>query len=52
MFPAAGGTFIRLGLADWLYASELAGAVIMFVGFWLATLPQPVERAARAAARA
>jgi hypothetical protein len=52
MFPASAGALSRLGLADWLYASELAGAVLMFIGFWLATQPQPAEREARAAARA
>ncbi len=44
LFPAGAGTLIRLGLADWLYLSELLGAVLMFAGFWLATQPQPVEQ--------
>jgi hypothetical protein len=44
--PALGGTFLRLGLADWLYVSELAGAAIMFVGFLQATAPQAVPAAA------
>lgn len=49
LFPASAGTLIRLGLGDWLYASELAGAALMFLGFYLATQPQPSERqAARA----
>jgi hypothetical protein len=52
LFPASAGTFIRLGLGDWLYASELLGAVLMFLGFWLATQPQPVDQRAHAAARA
>jgi hypothetical protein len=52
LFPAGAGTLIRLGLGDWLYASELLGAVLMFLGFWLATQPQPAERPARVAARA
>jgi hypothetical protein len=55
MFPASAGTFIRLGWGDWLYASELAGAALMFLGFYLATQPQPVDRPAPdapAAARA
>ncbi len=54
MFPASAGTLIKLGLGDWLYASELAGAALMFLGFWLAThQPQPAEeREAPAAARA
>lgn len=45
MMPAMGGTFIRAGLPDWLYLSELLGAIIMYAGFMLAsskkTLPQP-----------
>jgi hypothetical protein len=52
LFPAGAGTLIRLGLGDWLYASELLGAVLMFLGFWLATQPQPAESPARVAARA
>jgi hypothetical protein len=52
LFPASAGTFIRLGLGDWLYASELLGAALMFIGFWLATQPQPADRPARVAARA
>ncbi len=47
-FPASAGTFIKLGLADWLYVSELLGAALMFVGFWIATQPQPAERSATA----
>jgi len=52
MFPAAAGTLIRLGLGDWLYVSELIGATLMFLGFYLAVRPQPVERRAPAAVRA
>ena len=52
LFPAGAGTFIRLGLGDWLYASELAGAILMFAGFWLATQPQPADTKVRAPARA
>ena len=47
MLPAGAGTFIRLGLGDYLYLSELLGAALMFAGFWVATQPQPVP--ARAA---
>ncbi|HJS28914.1 MAG TPA: hypothetical protein VJ768_04800 [Anaerolineales bacterium] len=39
--PALGGTFIRLGVADWLYLSELVGAVVMYAGFLLATSEAP-----------
>jgi len=35
--PAMGGTFLRTGLVDFLYLSELVGAVLMFIGFFLAT---------------
>jgi hypothetical protein len=45
--PALGGTFLRLGLADMLYASELVGAIVMFVGFLQATSPQEASAAAR-----
>ncbi len=43
LMPATAGTFVKLGLADWLYLSELIGATIMFIGFLQATLPQPVQ---------
>lgn len=43
LFPAMAGTLIRIGLGDWLYISELLGAIIMFVGFTLATQPAPAE---------
>ena len=39
--PALGGTFLRAGLVDFLYLSELIGAILMFVGFVLATSGQP-----------
>ncbi|MDX1436856.1 MAG: hypothetical protein R3335_08600 [Anaerolineales bacterium] len=41
--PAMGGTFIRLGLNDWLYVSELVGAVLMFAGFVVATSEAPAR---------
>jgi hypothetical protein len=43
--PAMGGTFLRAGLVDMLYLSELIGAVLMFIGFTLATSgkPEPSE---------
>jgi hypothetical protein len=52
LFPASAGTLIRLGVGDWLYVSELVGAGLMFLGFWLATQPQPAENLARVAAHA
>jgi len=38
--PAMGGTFLRAGLVDMLYLSELIGAIVMFTGFILATSEQ------------
>ncbi len=35
--PAMGGTLLRAGFVDLLYLSELIGAVVMFIGFVLAT---------------
>jgi hypothetical protein len=37
--PAIGGTFLRMGMSDWLYMSELIGAILMYAGFVQATLP-------------
>lgn len=36
LMPAMGGTFLKVGLGDWLYVSELLGAVLMFLGYRLA----------------
>jgi len=33
LMPAMAGTLIKMGLADWLYLSELLGAVLMYLGF-------------------
>jgi hypothetical protein len=35
--PAMGGSFLKAGLADVLYISELIGAILMYAGFVLAT---------------
>ncbi len=35
--PAMAGSFVKTGLVDMLYISELIGAVLMFLGFLLAT---------------
>jgi len=49
LMPAMAGSFVKAGLADVLYVSELIGAILMFLGFWLSTqkaiapAPQPVE---------
>lgn len=39
--PAVGGTLAARGLGDVLFASELLGAVLLFIGFRLATAQQP-----------
>ncbi len=39
--PAVGGTLAARGLGDVLFASELLGAVLLFIGFRLATTQQP-----------
>jgi len=43
LLPASAGTFVKLGLADWLYLSELLGAILMFIGFLQATSQQPAR---------
>jgi hypothetical protein len=35
--PAMGGSFVRLGLPDLLYLSELVGVMVMYIGFTQAT---------------
>ena len=35
--PAMAGSFVKAGLADVLYVSELIGAILMFAGFYLST---------------
>ena len=40
--PAVGGTLAARGLGDVLFVSELLGAVLLFIGFRLATAQQPV----------
>lgn len=37
MAPAMAGSFVKMGLPDLLYLSELVGVVIMFIGFLQAT---------------
>ncbi|MDP2994025.1 MAG: hypothetical protein Q8N46_02760 [Anaerolineales bacterium] len=43
--PAMGGSFIRIGLADWLYLTELVGVILMYIGFLQATTIPAVEAA-------
>jgi hypothetical protein len=47
LMPALGGTFLRVGLPDWLYLSNFLGAIIMFAGFLLAASGQPVKNRAK-----
>lgn len=43
LMPAMAGSFVKAGLTDWLYLSELVGAVLMFLGFLQATASKPAE---------
>jgi hypothetical protein len=43
LMPAMGGTFLKAGLNDWLYVSELIGAILMYLGFLRATTPLTTE---------
>ncbi len=38
ILPAIGGSFVQMGLPDFLYASEFLGAILMFLGFRQATV--------------
>ena len=50
LMPAMAGTFIRAGLADWLYLSEFLGVVLMYVGFVKATAYRPAAESKGTAA--
>jgi hypothetical protein len=50
--PAMGGLLQRANVPVALYLSELVGAVLLFVGFLLATRPAPTEASRRAPAPA
>jgi hypothetical protein len=47
--PATAGSFVRAGLVDWLYISELLGVILMYIGFLQATAHRPAEKKAAAA---
>lgn len=49
MAPAMAGSFVKMGLVDGLYLSELVGVVLMYIGFIQATTV-PVRQEAPAAA--
>jgi hypothetical protein len=42
LMPAMAGSFVKAGLVDWLYLSELLGAVLMYLGFLRATAGKPM----------
>ena len=46
--PAMGGSLLRAGLTDMLYMSELLGAILMFIGFLMATSGAPVTASVEA----
>jgi hypothetical protein len=46
--PAMGGTFLKAGITDMLYVSELVGAILMFIGFMLSTSPNAMPETAAA----
>jgi hypothetical protein len=48
ILPAIGGSFIQMGLPDYLYVSEFLGAILMYVGFLQATVPVAVKSTAPA----
>jgi hypothetical protein len=50
ILPAMGGSFINMGLPDFLYLSELLGAVLMYLGFLQATVMVTVKVPSPAAA--
>lgn len=50
ILPAVGGSFVNMGLPDYLYASEFLGAILMFMGFLQATATVPLKAAATPAA--
>lgn len=43
ILPAMGGSFIHMGLPDFLYVSEFLGAILMYIGFLQATVTVPVK---------
>ena len=43
LMPAIGGSFLRMGLPDFLYLSEFLGVILMYIGFLQATATVPVK---------
>ena len=50
--PAMAGSFVKAGLVDILYLSELIGAILMLVGFQFAVSRRPSEEPAKVQASA
>jgi hypothetical protein len=50
ILPAIGGSFIKMGLPDFLYLSEFLGAILMYIGFLQATVTVPVKATSPASA--
>ncbi len=50
LLPAFGGSFVKMGLPDFLYLSEFLGAILMYIGFLQATLSVPVKATSTASA--
>jgi hypothetical protein len=50
ILPAMGGSFIQMGLPDFLYVSEFLGAILMYIGFLQATVAMPVKNTSPATA--
>ncbi len=48
--PAMAGTFVKAGLVDGLYLSELVGVVLILIGFQFATSHRPAEESIQAKA--
>lgn len=44
LLPAMAGSFIKAGLADWLYVSEFLGVLLMYAGFLQATATKTAEQ--------
>jgi hypothetical protein len=43
LMPAIGGSFLKMGLPDFLYLSEFLGVILMYIGFLQATATVPVK---------
>jgi hypothetical protein len=48
LMPAIGGSFVGMGLPDFLFLSEFLGAILMYIGFLQATATVPVKNTSTA----